>query len=596
MVTATLTGLNTSGATVSIGGVAAISATIGGQALTFTIPDDAPAGAQQVAITANGATVTQTLTVLGEVVPGRATLLLAAGADLVDLSARLLNLGFVLDGDPIPLGATSGPCSGQLAEIDVGGTPLGQALEQLEALEQESPGVILFVDPKSDYNFDQVDHLATVGAPAAHARGSDGAGTLIAIFDSGVSNHGELAGRIRFDLGFNAVAPGNAPADDFGIVGHGTPVAVLAAGTLSGVAPAAEIIPVKVCDALGSCLSSDVIVGVCQVLGQAEAFDHSDDLVLNLSLGGDTPVAALEAILAYALDQGVPIAASAGNEGASGSPIHYPAAFELPGLVAVAAVAAETLSCVTFDDQTLGTQFVEDQSLVDAGASIDVGNFNDFGITTSGFSEIHATAQAGGLGNDAQLNNVTMDFGFPYPPRGVDAALRRLRRHREPGDQRRTGRRPQHPSIGRHQQRRCGGSGESGAQPESRHAHPQRSHRRLRPRRPGAVNRRGLPLGRCRLGAGRLQHPGSLCGHRSARPGAAKRQSWWRLRPVRGRVVATPLIAGAQALWRQQNPAATPAAIAQALTDGARPLFDATSAPYPADAVGAGMVDVSVAP
>ena len=63
-----------------------------------------------------------------------------------------------------------------------------------------------------------------------------------------------------------------------------------------------------------------------------------------------------------------------------------------------------------------------------------------------------------------------------------------------------------------------------------------------------------------------------------------------------GASFATPLIAGAQALWRQQNPAATPAAIAQALTDGARPLFDATSAPYPADAVGAGMVDVSVAP
>ncbi len=65
---------------------------------------------------------------------------------------------------------------------------------------------------------------------------------------------------------------------------------------------------------------------------------------------------------------------------------------------------------------------------------------------------------------------------------------------------------------------------------------------------------------------------------------------------TRARRSATPLIAGAQALWRQQNPAATPAAIAQALTDGARPLFDATSAPYPADAVGAGMVDVSVAP
>ena len=533
---------------------------------------------------------------LGEVVPGRATLLLAAGADLVDLSARLLNLGFVLDGDPIPLGATSGPCSGQLAEIDVGGTPLGQALEQLEALEQESPGVILFVDPKSDYNFDQVDHLATVGAPAAHARGSDGAGTLIAIFDSGVSNHGELAGRIRFDLGFNAVAPGNAPTDDFGIVGHGTPVAVLAAGTLSGMAPAAEIIPVKVCDALGSCLSSDVIVGMCNTLGQAETQGHLDDLVLNLSLGGDTPVAALEAILAYALDQGVPIAASAGNDGASGSPIHYPAAFELSGLVAVAAVAAETLSCVTFEDQTLGTQFIEGQSLVAAGVTIDVGNFNDFGIITSGFSQIDAAGLAGGLGTDAQLNNVTMDFGFPYPLEGLTLRY---------GDYGGTVNLVTNGVLVVARSIRVLDGTSNGGVAVAVNQVPNQSLGTLT--LSGAIS--DFTLGGQELWIDEvcpladagwapadfstrgpyvdIAAPGQAL--RSGDPGGGYGQ-------YEGTSFATPLIAGAQALWRQQNPAATPAAIAQALTDGARPLFDATSAPYPADAVGAGMVDVSVAP
>jgi subtilisin len=49
-------------------------------------------------------------------------------------------------------------------------------------------------------------------------------------------------------------------------------------------------------------------------------------------------VEALKLALEAALFQGVPVAAAAGNQGNQGSPAHYPAAFDLPGLVAVGAL------------------------------------------------------------------------------------------------------------------------------------------------------------------------------------------------------------------------------------------------------------------
>ncbi len=47
---------------------------------------------------------------------------------------------------------------------------------------------------------------------------------------------------------------------------------------------------------------------------------------------------ALRLALEAALSQGIPVAAAAGNQGNQGSPAHYPAALDLPGLVAVAAL------------------------------------------------------------------------------------------------------------------------------------------------------------------------------------------------------------------------------------------------------------------
>ena len=56
------------------------------------------------------------------------------------------------------------------------------------------------------------------------------------------------------------------------------------------------------------------------------------------AVGGDTPVEALKIALQAALGQGIPVAAAAGNQGTQGSPAHYPAALDLPGLVAVGAL------------------------------------------------------------------------------------------------------------------------------------------------------------------------------------------------------------------------------------------------------------------
>lgn len=193
-------------------------------------------------------------------------------------------------------------------------------------------------------------------AAAAQQRGFSGKGITIAVLDTGLD-----AGAIRSDLlnrvlpGFDFVDNDTTVEDDFvrpdpsepnlQELFHGSPIAILAAGGKQGVAPGAQVLPIKVCSGTGQCLASNVVKGVCYALGQVP--DRSK-LVLNLSLGGDTPVSVLEAILDYALKQGALIAAAGGNQGpdivdgplVQRTPKHYPAAYKLAGLVAVAALAA----------------------------------------------------------------------------------------------------------------------------------------------------------------------------------------------------------------------------------------------------------------
>jgi serine protease len=192
---------------------------------------------------------------------------------------------------------------------------------------------------------------------AAWARGGRGQGVTIAILDTGVDlNHPDLADRLVPGVDIvegkgSDCAPG--PQDGHG---HGTHVAGLAAATagngigVAGVAPEAQIMPVRVCS-----------TGYCEDISRAIvwATDHGAD-VINMSLGTSevdlllaaAPLADLEsdaAAVRYAADHGVIVVASAGNE--SWAFCGHPAAD--PGALCAAAVDRDgrptTYSNLPFD-------------------------------------------------------------------------------------------------------------------------------------------------------------------------------------------------------------------------------------------------------
>jgi subtilisin len=210
-------------------------------------------------------------------------------------------------------------CGFALAELGYSGEALGKALEELEAQDPSYKA-----DPESLWSLSRTLGGEAVGAPLANNRGYKGQGVQVAVLDTGVD------AAIPQLSGYDFVDDDSTPQDAFPN-GHGTG----AAGLVKEVAPDAQIVPVRVCDENGVCRASRVVRGVCWVVQ-----NRHGPTVMNLSLGGDTPVEALKLALQAALSQNIPVAAAAGNQGDQGSPAHYPAAFDLPGLVAVGALEA----------------------------------------------------------------------------------------------------------------------------------------------------------------------------------------------------------------------------------------------------------------
>jgi subtilisin family serine protease len=196
--------------------------------------------------------------------------------------------------------------------------------------------------------------------------GSRGAGVVIAVVDSGVHyNHPHLSPNIRTNSrdGHGPAAngrdeDGNGFSDDFAgwdfynhdaypvdDNGHGTHVAGLAAGTLSGVAPEAKILPVKVLGSRGNGDLGTIAAGILY------AIENGAD-VINLSLGGSGAGligGALDELVGHirlANDRNIVIVAAAGNGGTDGvgdcnddQPV-WPASIESDNMIAVASVDA----------------------------------------------------------------------------------------------------------------------------------------------------------------------------------------------------------------------------------------------------------------
>ena len=166
----------------------------------------------------------------------------------------------------------------------------------------------------------------------------------IAVLDTGVdTTHPDLAGvllpGVRFVTGpAPSCAPSTTVLDDNS---HGTHVAGIIAAVgnngigISGAAPNARILPLKVMDCTGSGTVGDIAEAIVY------AADHGARIV-NVSLGSSSASTTLAAAVSYALAHDVLVVAAAGNCGQTSpsclgmsNAAEYPGAY--PGVVAVAA-------------------------------------------------------------------------------------------------------------------------------------------------------------------------------------------------------------------------------------------------------------------
>ncbi len=160
--------------------------------------------------------------------------------------------------------------------------------------------------------------------------GVTGANVIVAVVDTGVDlNHQEFEGRLTPGYDF---VDDDETADDGN--SHGTHVAGTIAGArdssgITGVAPDASIMPIRVLDNNGSGWLSDIIAGVRWAA-------ENDADVINLSLGGGGFSQSMADAIAFASEQGSVVVMAAGNSG--GSSPAFPAAHAEAHGLAVGAV------------------------------------------------------------------------------------------------------------------------------------------------------------------------------------------------------------------------------------------------------------------
>jgi len=170
----------------------------------------------------------------------------------------------------------------------------------------------------------------------------DGSGVYVAVLDTGLVDvwraffpQERIAEKYAKSFGGGGNEAGNVSEQpnkwEHDQNSHGTHVTSTILGyslfgtQINGVAPMATIIPVKVLNQNGSGWSSMIAAGITYIadLKLNELADYP--VVINMSLGGSELDAIEKAAIDYAVDAGVIIVASAGNEGTAG--MGYPGAY-----------------------------------------------------------------------------------------------------------------------------------------------------------------------------------------------------------------------------------------------------------------------------
>ena len=164
-------------------------------------------------------------------------------------------------------------------------------------------------------------HLDAASISGAWHQGALGNGVVVAVLDTGVATGGSETPALV--AGRDFVDDDDDPQD---LHGHGTHVAGTVAQRtndgvgVAGVAPGAQVMPVRVLGADGSGSTSDVISGIVW------AVQNGAD-ILNLSLGSTNPSSAELLAVEWAVEQGVLVVAASGNDGAG--MVSYPAAYDV---------------------------------------------------------------------------------------------------------------------------------------------------------------------------------------------------------------------------------------------------------------------------
>ncbi|XP_019849379.1 PREDICTED: uncharacterized protein LOC100633843 isoform X3 [Amphimedon queenslandica] len=198
----------------------------------------------------------------------------------------------------------------------------------VEYIEQEAFATMSAVS----WAVDRVDQVSSVLDNQPYTPCECGNGVDVYVLDTGIRyNHCEFGGR--------ALYPGYDPVDNYNggnrqggdCQGHGTHVASLAVGNVSGLARCATAYSVRVLDCNGRGPYSVIIDGLNYVAGRIRSSNRTG--VISMSLGGSFS-SSLDQVVTNVVSQGIPVVASAGNDrgnACSKSPASNPGAITVAG-------------------------------------------------------------------------------------------------------------------------------------------------------------------------------------------------------------------------------------------------------------------------
>lgn len=220
----------------------------------------------------------------------------------------------------------SGGAAGTARRSGVAARRLGAAV--LAVAVAVGPAAPAFAAPTVREASYQLDML---GIPQTHRQHGTGQGVVVAVVDTGVEEHPDLAGQVL--PGVDLREPGGDGHTD--TAGHGTGMAGLIAGKggganhVLGVAPGARILPIRVIGTYGE----QVAEGSTAANGIRAAVDRGAKVICVSLRAVDYT---LQDAVNYALARDVVLVASAGNTAEGETGIVAPA--NLPGVIAVTGV------------------------------------------------------------------------------------------------------------------------------------------------------------------------------------------------------------------------------------------------------------------